>query len=72
MAEYNVKQANFGAFVEELRAVINRRSRENASNTPDYILALYLERCLESFEIAIQQRETWYGRDARPSAGVSQ
>ena len=54
-------------FEEELRSLINRHSRENASNTPDYILTLYLLGCLETFEQAVQQRETWYGRDARPS-----
>jgi len=53
-------------FSEELKSVINRHSRENNSNTPDFILAQYLESCLLAFEIATQQRETWYGRDARP------
>ena len=47
--------------------LLNRASRENASNTPDFILAQYLMGCLESFETAVQQRETWYGRAARPS-----
>jgi hypothetical protein len=53
----------------ELSMLLNRASRENASNTPDFILAQYLIGCLEAFETAVQQRETWYGRDARPSAG---
>jgi len=53
-------------FAEEIGQVVNKYSRENASNTPDYILAMYLERCLEAFDTAVQQRETWYGRDARP------
>jgi hypothetical protein len=55
-------------FEKELQSLINRFSRENASNTPDWILAQYLEAILLSFEIAIQQRESWYGRDPRPSA----
>jgi len=54
-------------FEEELRAVINRHSKENSSNTPDFILAQYLLGCLNSFDTAVQQRETWYGRDARPN-----
>ena len=54
-------------FIEELKSVINRHSRENNSNTPDFILAQYLESCLLAFETATQQRETWYGRDVRPS-----
>jgi hypothetical protein len=52
----------------EICTALNRVSAENASNTPDYILAQYLLACLAAFNIAVQQRETWYGRDARPSA----
>ena len=53
---------------EAIRSAINKVSRENASNTPDFILAQYLLACLENFEVATQQRETWYGRDARPTS----
>lgn len=52
---------------EEIKIAINRASAENASNTPDWILAQYLTACLAAFDVAVQQRETWYGRDARPS-----
>ena len=58
------------SFEKELTELINKHSKENESNTPDFILAQYLERCLFSFACAVQQRETWYGRDARPSAIV--
>lgn len=54
-------------FQAEVAALINKHSRENESNTPDFILAQYLETCLLAFSTATQQRETWYGRDARPS-----
>ena len=54
-------------FREDLRCLINRYSLENASNTPDFILGEYMQNCLNAFEIAVQQRETWYGRDAKPS-----
>ena len=53
-------------FLYELTTLINRYSQENASNTPDFILAQYLEGCLTVFTAAVHQRETWYGRDARP------
>lgn len=53
-------------FEEELQNLINRYSQENGSNTPDFILAQYLAGCLSAFNQAVQQRETWYGRDARP------
>lgn len=55
------------SLLEDIQSVINRHSAENASNTPDFILAQYLEGCLAAFDLAVQQRETWYGRDARPT-----
>lgn len=57
-------------FEQELQDAINRHSQENASNTPDFILAMYLNGCLAAFNQAVQQRETWHGRDARPSAPI--
>jgi len=37
-------------FEKELSAVINKYSRENGSNTPDYLLASYLNSCLLNFD----------------------
>lgn len=54
-------------FSDELNDLINRYSKENLSNTPDFILAKYLEGCLTAFETAVIERERWYGRDARPT-----
>jgi hypothetical protein len=54
-------------FYKELESLINRHCMENHSNTPDWILAQYIEGCLNAYTTAIQQRETWYGRDARPT-----
>lgn len=54
-------------FEKELGTLINKQSLENDSNTPDFILAQYLAGCLATFNVAVQQRETWHGRDARPS-----
>ena len=48
-------------FTEELTQVINRHSQENASNTPDFILAQFLTTTLVAWNTATQQRETWYG-----------
>lgn len=47
---------------EELRAVLNRHSSENNSNTPDWILADYLTACLDAFNEAVKKRASWYGR----------
>lgn len=48
------------AFRKDLEAVINRHSMENGSNTPDFILATYLIRCIENFDAATKCRESWY------------
>lgn len=61
------ERMKMGTFEKELEDLINTHSMENASNTPDFILAQYLKGCLETFNVAIQQRENWYGRDPRPS-----
>ena len=37
-------------FREELGSLLNRRSKENTSNTPDFILAAFLEECLDAFD----------------------
>ena len=58
-------------FERSLAGMINANSLENNSNTPDYILAIYLAACLAAFNTATQQRETWYGRDALPTPGCA-
>lgn len=51
-------------FMRELAALINRYSLENASNTPDHILAAHLLMALENFESSTILREKWYGRSS--------
>ena len=51
----------------KLIALVNSESAENVSNTPDWILGQYLMACLNAFNTAAQQRDKWYGRDARPT-----
>ena len=34
---------------------------ENQSNTPDFILAAFLTRCLRAFDLATFRRDKWYG-----------
>ena len=47
-------------FRTELQRVINRCSKENGSDTPDFILARFLEECLEAFDNAVSVRTAWY------------
>jgi hypothetical protein len=49
-------------FELELRRLINSQSMENSSNTPDFILAEYLNACLAAYNVATRARERWYGR----------
>ena len=50
----------------ELTSLLNRFSRENVSNTPDWILRDYMWNCLKSFERATTQRDAWYGMKPAP------
>ncbi|KKL97700.1 hypothetical protein LCGC14_1831880 [marine sediment metagenome] len=45
-----------------LRDLLNVHSAENVSNTPDHVLAQFMLGCLDAFNTATQQRETFYGR----------
>jgi hypothetical protein len=55
-------------FEKELEQLINKHSIENESNTPDFILSRYLMNCLQSYEIALDSREKWYGRKDKNSS----
>lgn len=48
------------SFEKDLEELINRHSKENGSNTPDFILAEYLQDALYSFNKAVNKRTTWY------------
>lgn len=50
-------------FRKELESLINGQSRENGSNTPDWILADYLVACLQTFDNTVNARERWYSRE---------
>lgn len=47
-------------FAKELEALINKYSKESGSNTPDFILATYLNGCLETFDQTLKAREKWF------------
>ncbi len=50
---------------QEIAAALNRHSAENASDTPDFILAQFLLGCLAAWNQSVKARETWYGRDVK-------
>jgi hypothetical protein len=55
-------------FRKELENLINKYSKENGSDTPDFILADYLADCLAAFDRAVRARTDFYRPDD-PSAG---
>ena len=57
-------------FTEDLARLINSRSMENGSNTPDFLLAELLSDVLSIWNRYTIQREAWYGTNLRPGASV--
>ena len=55
-----------GSFRKDLEQLINGYSMENNSHTPDFLLAQYLERCLDAFDEATRARDRWYGVHLEP------
>lgn len=49
-------------FDKQLAQLLNKFSKENGSNTPDFILAEYITGCLKAYELATIARENWYGK----------
>jgi len=58
---HGVNKNEFG-LRKKLQDLLNSCSRENWSDTPDFILANYLMRCLINYEDSVNDREKWYGR----------
>jgi len=48
-------------FETELTSLLNRHSVENECDTPDFILADYIRGCLNTFNLAIKNRDSWHG-----------
>lgn len=49
------------SFERELKSLLNRHCAENASGTPDYILAHHLAQTLALFNETQQKRAKWRG-----------
>lgn len=63
MTSEQEQQASKLAFRAELENLINKHCMENGSDTPDFILADYLNRCLQNFDKTLNRRRHWYGGD---------
>ncbi len=49
-------------FKKELEMLLNKYSKENGSDTPDFILAEYLDNCLKNFDNIVNQKNKWDSR----------
>jgi hypothetical protein len=52
-------------FEKELAALLNKHGMDNGANTPDFILARHLIRCIDTFRELTQEREAWFGTPLR-------
>jgi len=57
-------------FKRELAQLINHHSRENNSNTPDFLLATYLEGCLCNYERTVRGRDRWNAENNSATKGA--
>jgi hypothetical protein len=55
-------------FKGELERLLNSFSQENASNTPDFILASLLKQTLDTWNLHTRERDRWWGN--RSTLGV--
>jgi len=58
------KEDQYGAptldrIARNLESLLNQQCMENGSDTPDFILADYLCKCLEAFDTATKRRDDW-------------
>lgn len=49
------------SFKTQLQDLINTHSREDDSDTPDFLLAEYLINCLENYELIVNKRSSFLG-----------
>lgn len=52
-------------FQTELTSLLNRYSAENASGTPDFILAQFMTEVLKTYNEAVSQRAKWRGESVQ-------
>ena len=57
------REGNMSDFREELSSLLNKHSKENGSNTPDFILAEYLDDCLKAYDKAVEHKDRWHTKE---------
>lgn len=52
-------------FYRELSALLNKHGIDTMSNTPDFVLAVYVIRSLETWQQTVHDRDQWHSQDKR-------
>lgn len=58
------KDKNIEELQGKLITLLNAHSIENGSDTPDFLLAEYLIRCLEIWNKIVRERDKWHGHES--------
>jgi len=48
-------------FEHDVRILLHRHGLEAVTRLPDYILAAYLQHCLDTLTTVMAQRDDWFG-----------
>lgn len=46
--------------------ILNQYSAEKDSDTPDFILATYMRKCLDAYNQAVKARDRWFAINPKP------
>ena len=57
-------------FQKELETLINKHSMEQFSDTPDFVLAEYLNNCLKAFNGAVSARKNFQTPTRAPESAL--
>jgi hypothetical protein len=55
-------------FQKELSSLLNTHSCDNDTNTPDFLLASFLDAVLAVFSSVMEQRDEWQGMEPKPAS----
>jgi hypothetical protein len=65
-----IKEAKMEEFEKDLTVLINKHSVESESDTPDFVLAKYLVKCLQAYELTVVRRDEWYYGEKSEDLGL--
>jgi hypothetical protein len=52
--------AEENSFRKDLEKLINTHSKDNCTNTPDFLLANFLISCMDAFDLTVRKRDDWF------------